>query len=131
MTELTARILIAVIFLVAGFGKIGSFSATQSYMESAGVPGGLLPLVIILEAGGAIAVILGWQTRYTALALAAFTLIAALLFHNDLSDQMQAILFLKNLAITGAFLLLVVHGAGEFSLDARTARMEDNGSKSL
>lgn len=121
-TELSGRILIAAIFLQAGLGKIGSFAATQGYMASAGVPGALLPLVIILEAGGAIAIILGWQTRYTALTLAAFCLIAALLFHGEIGDHMQKILFLKNVAIAGGFLILAARGAGEFSLDVRLAR---------
>ena len=88
-------------------------------MESAGVPGALLPLVILVEVGGALALIVGWQTRIAAWALAGFTLLAGLLFHNDFGNQIQLIMFMKNLAITGGLLILAANGAGAFSLDAR------------
>jgi putative oxidoreductase len=88
-------------------------------MEAMGVPGALLPLVIALEVGGAIAIILGWHTRLFALLLAGFTLLSALVFHRASGDPMQAILFMKNLAIAGGFLLLVARGPGGWSLDAR------------
>lgn len=130
-TELAGRILIAAIFLLSGLNKIGTFANTQGFMESAGVPGALLPLVILIEGAGAIAVIVGWQTRYAALTLAAFCVVAGLLFHSDFSDPMQKILFLKNLAIAGGFLLLAVHGAGELSLDARLSRGSYFGSGAL
>ena len=120
-SELGGRILLAAIFVSAGIGKIGGYAGTQAYMESSGVPGALLPLVILLEAGGGLAVMLGWKTRIASLALAAFTLLAAFIFHSNLGEKMQMILFMKNLAIAGAFLLLAVHGAGAWSLDARRA----------
>ena len=75
---------------------------------------------IALELLGGIAIILGWQTRIIALALAAFTLVAALIFHNNLGDQMQQIMFMKNLAITGGLLFLVAFGAGRLSIDSRS-----------
>jgi putative oxidoreductase len=128
-TELAARILLSVIFVRSGFSKIGTFADTQAYMESAGVPGALLPLVIILEIAGGIAIIIGWQTRYAALALAAFTLVAGFLFHSDFADRMQMIMFLKNLGIAGGFLLLAVHGAGEISVDARSGGSGGHDSK--
>ena len=90
-------------------------------MEAMGVPGMLLPLVIALEVGGGLAIIAGWQTRLTAVALAVFTLVAAAIFHNNLADQTQMIMFMKNIAITGGFILLAVHGAGGYSLDNRRA----------
>ncbi len=117
--ELTARLFLSVIFLMSGLSKIGQFDGTQAYMAAAGVPGTLLPVVIALEAIGALALILGWQTRLAALALAAFTLLAGLLFHSNFQDQMQMIMFMKNIAITGGLLLLAAHGAGTWSLDAR------------
>ena len=117
--NLAGRILLALIFLMAGLNKIGGYAGTQAYMESAGVPGALLPLVILLEVGGALALIVGWQTRLAAWALAGFTLLAGLLFHNDFGNQMQLIMFMKNLAITGGLLILAANGAGAFSLDAR------------
>jgi putative oxidoreductase len=119
--ELAGRSFLAVIFLVSGLGKIGNYAGTQAYMAAAGVPDPLLPLVIVLEVAGALAVILGWRTRFAALALGGFTLLAALLFHTRFQEQIQMILFLKNVAIAGGFLLLAVHGAGPLSLDARRA----------
>jgi len=84
-----------------------------------GVPGALLPLVIALEVGGAIAIILGYRTRLAAFLLAGFCVLSALIFHRALGDQVQFIMFMKNLAIAGGFLLLVARGPGEWSLDAR------------
>ena len=120
--NLTGRIFIAAIFLMAGIGKLGAgYAGTQGYMESMGVPGILLPLVIALEIGGAILVIAGLWTRLAALALAGFTVVSAVLFHADFSDQMQMIMFMKNFAIAGGFLFLAANGAGAWSLDARRA----------
>ena len=120
--NLTGRILIAVLFLMAGIGKLGAgYAGTQGYMESMGVPGMLLPLVIALEIGGAILIIAGLFTRMTALALGAFTVLSAVLFHADFADPMQQIMFMKNLAIAGGFLFLAVGGAGAWSVDARRA----------
>ena len=120
--ELTSRILLAAIFFMAGLGKIGAYAATQGYMESQGVSGALLPIVIGLEIAGPVLLVIGWQTRVVALALAGFTLVTAFVFHLNFGDQMQAIMFMKNLAIAGGLLLLFSHGAGEFSLDARSNR---------
>lgn len=117
-TSLSGRILIAAIFLLAGLNKIGQYSGTAAYMASQGVPGALLPLVIALEVGGALAIILGLFTRIIALALAGFSIAAAILFHGNLGEQMQFILFFKNLAIAGGFLFLFANGPGPWSLDA-------------
>lgn len=117
--ELAGRALLALIFLLSGLGKIGQYAGTQEYMAAAGVPGLLLPLVIALEVAGGAAILLGWRTRLAALALAGFSLLAAVLFHGQVQEQIQMILFLKNVAIAGGFLLLFVHGAGPWSLDAR------------
>ncbi len=117
---LAARVLLAQIFLVAGFGKLGAgYAGTQGYMEAMGVPGMLLPLVIALEIGGGLALIAGFMTRWVALALAAFTVASAVFFHADFGDQTQTIMFMKNLAMAGGLLLLYVHGAGSLSVDAR------------
>lgn len=113
------RILIALIFIVAGYGKIGGYEATQGYMAAMGVPGGLLPLVIALELGGGILLVLGLFTRYVALALAGFSILSAILFHGNVADQTQQIMFLKNLGLAGGFLFLVANGAGKISLDRR------------
>ena len=117
--ELAGRILLAAMFLLAGLNKISGYAGTVGYMESVGVPGALLPAVIALEVLGAVAIIIGFQTRLVALALAGFTLAAAALFHSNFADPIQQILFLKNVSIAGAFLLLAANGAGSLSLDAR------------
>jgi len=119
---LVARILLASIFLLSGLGKAGAgYTGTQGYMEAMGVPGFLLPFVIVLEIAGGLALIAGFLTRWAALALAGFCVIAAAIFHHNLSDQIQMIMFMKNLAMAGGLLLLYVHGAGAFSLDSKRA----------
>ncbi len=120
-SDLIGRFLIALIFITSGWSKIGGFAATQGYMESMGVPGVLLPLVILTELGGGILIVLGLFTRYAALALAGFSILSGILFHGG-ADQMQQILFMKNLAMAGGFLFLVAHGAGRISLDHRFGR---------
>jgi len=120
--DLAGRILIALIFITAGWSKIGGFEGTQQYMASMGVPGALLPLVIITELGGGLLILAGLFTRYTALALAGFTILSAVLFHGNVDDPSQQIQFMKNLAIAGGFLFLVAHGAGKLSLDHRFSR---------
>ena len=122
LSDLSGRVLLAVLFLVAGFGKLGAYAGTQAYMASKGVPGALLPLVIALELGGGALIVAGLWTRAAALALAAFTLLAAAIFHANFADQIQQIMFLKNVAIAGGFLLLATHGAGAWSLDARRTK---------
>ena len=99
------RILIAIMFLIAGINKIPAYSGTQSYMDSMGVPGALLPLVISLEIIGGLAIILGWQSRIVAFALAGFCILSAILFHSNFTDQNDMILFMKNIAIAGGFFL--------------------------
>ena len=118
-TMLAGRILIAAIFVIAGFSKIFGYEGTAGYMQSMGVPGMLLPLVIALELGGGLAIIAGWQTRIVAFALAGFCIVAAVIFHGNLGDQMQSILFMKNFALAGGFLFLVANGPGTLALDAR------------
>ncbi len=117
--NLSGRVLLALMFIMAGYSKIGAYEATVGYMAAYGLPGMLLPAVIALEIGAGLALVLGLFARWAALALAGFTLIAAAVFHADFSDQMQSILFMKNLAVAGGLLILAVYGAGRFSLDAR------------
>jgi putative oxidoreductase len=117
---LIARLLLAQIFLLSGSSKMGAgYAGIQGYMTSMGVPGALLPLVIALEVAGGLALVIGLWTRWAALALAAFTLVAGLIFHHNFADQVQMIMLMKNLAITGGLLMLYVHGAGRLSVDAR------------
>lgn len=115
------RLLLAGLFIQAGWGKIAGYAGTAAYMASAGVPGFLLPLVILTELGGGILLVLGWQTRIVAFLMAGFTVLTSLIFHGNVSDQMQMLMFMKNMSITGGLLMVVAHGAGAFSLDARRA----------
>ncbi len=109
-------------FLAIMFTKITQYAGTQGYMEAMGVPGFLLPLVILTEAVGGLAIILGWKTKYVAFALAGFSVLSAILFHADFSNQEQMTNFMKNIAIAGGFLTLFVHGAGAYSLDNRASK---------
>jgi putative oxidoreductase len=120
--ELAGRILLAVLFLMSGIGKIASYEATAGYMGAMGVPAAMLPVTVLLEIAGALAIIAGWKTRITAALLAGFTLVAAIIFHSNFSDQTQMIMFVKNVSIVGAFLMLMANGAGRYSLDARSTR---------
>ncbi|MES2488163.1 MAG: DoxX family protein [Pseudomonadota bacterium] len=117
--ELTGRILMAAIFVLAGASKITAYAGTQQYMAAMGVPGALLPLVIALELGGGLLLVAGFQTRLIALALAGFSVASAALFHNNLGDQTQFIMFFKNVAMAGGFLIIAAHGPGAYSLDRR------------
>ena len=119
VSQLVARVFLGQLFLIAGLGKIGAYEGTQGYMEAMGVPGVLLPLVIMLQVGGGLAIIVGWKTKWASIALAAFSVVAAVIFHNNFAEQTQMILFMKNISIACGFLLLSVHGAGAYSLDNR------------
>lgn len=120
LTLLAARVLLALIFVAAGASKITDYAGTQAYMQSMGVPGVLLPLVIALELGGGLAVMLGLWTRPLAWLLAGFTLVAAALFHHNFADQVQMLMFMKNLAIAGGLIALAAAGSGSYGLDARS-----------
>jgi len=118
---LIGRVLMSIIFIMAGISKLGAVAGTAGYMASMGIP---LPnitvwLVIALELLGGIAILLGFFTRYAAWALAAFCVASGYLGHFQPEDQMQMTSFMKNLAMAGGFLALAVAGAGSFSIDAR------------
>lgn len=121
VTALLGRVLIAVIFLLSGLSKLAAPAATIGYIASAGLPLPQLGLVIavLVEIGGSLALIAGYQTRWAAAVLAIFTIAAALAFHNNFADQNQFINFFKNIAMTGGLLQVIAFGAGRFSLDAR------------
>ena len=120
--SLLGRIGLSLLFLISGWGKIVGYAGTQQYMASAGLPGALLPLVIVVELGGGLAVLTGLFTRWAALVLAGFSLVSAAIFHSNFGDQMQAINFWKNVAMAGGFLLLAANGPGAISLDAWMSR---------
>lgn len=109
-----ARVLMAYIFIVAGWGKLTAYSATVGYMESMGVPSAMLPLTILVELGGGLALLFGFQARFAALGLGIFSLITAFLFHGGVEDGIN---FMKNFAMAGGLFFLMLHGAGKFSVD--------------
>jgi putative oxidoreductase len=124
--SLAGRLLLAALFLPAGIGKITGFAGTVGYIGSVGLP---LPTVaavvaILVEVGGGLALIAGFGTRVAALVLALFTLVASFFFHNYWgvpADQafVQQLLFFKNVGVVGGLFVLVAHGAGAWSVDAR------------
>ena len=115
--DLLARILISTLFFTNGIFKIMNYDGTVSWMEGYTIPGILIIPAIILEILGPILIILGYQTKITAAFLSLFCLATAIIFHNDFSNQMQLTSFLKNIALAGGFLLLVINGSKKFSLD--------------
>ena len=120
--ELAGRILLVLLFLLSGLGKLGAYGATAAYMPAMGIPGAILPIVIATEVLGALAIVVGWKTRVVGVLMAGFSLLTALAFHNNFADQTQMIMFMKNVSIAGGFLLLVANGAGAMSIDRRVAR---------
>lgn len=120
------RILIAVIFILSGVGKLGAPAATQGYIASVGLPLPLLGyvLAVLVELGGGLLLLVGFRTRAVAAVLALFTVAAALFFHSHLADQNQFIHFVKNIMITGGLLQIVAFGATALSLDARRLRLQ-------
>lgn len=117
--HLAGRILLALIFVMSGFGKLTNPAGTAAYMQAMGVPTLLLWPTVALELLGGIAIVLGFQTRVVAAALAFFCVVSAILFHSNFADQMQMINFLKNLGMAGGFLLLASTGATALSIDSR------------
>jgi putative oxidoreductase len=124
---LVGRILLAAIFVWSGLGKIGGFAGAVGYIQSAGLPAAQLSAVIaiVIEVGGGLLLVLGWKARWAAGALFIFVLLAAIFFHAfwaAAADQayMQQIQFMKNLAIMGGLLYLIVHGSGPLSLEKQS-----------
>ena len=115
--DLFARILISTLFLINGIFKITNYDGTVDWMEGYGVPGILIIPAIMIEILGSIFIIVGYQTKITAAFLSLFCLLTAIIFHNEFSNQMQLTSFLKNIALAGGFLFLVINGSKKFSLD--------------
>ena len=125
---LVARVLLALMFVLAGVSKLTGLEGTAGYIGSVGLPAPMVLAVAsgVLELAAGVMLIVGWQTRGAALALAVFTVVASVLFHNFWAlpaDKafMQQLMFLKNLAVTGGLMFVFVFGAGSLSLDARRA----------
>jgi putative oxidoreductase len=117
---LMGRILLSAIFLMSGLGKLTNFTGTQQYMANYGMPMTKFFLIcaIILEIGGGLSILLGYRAKWGALALVIFLIPATLIFHTRFSDQIQMIMFMKNLAIMGGLVLIATQGAGPLSIDA-------------
>jgi putative oxidoreductase len=111
------RILLALIFIIAGLGKLGDVQGFAGYMASGGLPALLAWPAIAFEIIAGLFLLVGFQTRITALALAGFSLLTALMFHFVPADPAQMTHFLKNLAMAGGYLMVFAHGAGALSLD--------------
>ena len=118
--DLFARILISTLFLINGIFKITNYDGTVGWMEGYGVPGILLIPAIIIEILGPILIIVGYQTKITAAFLSLFCLATAVIFHNEFNNQIQLTSFLKNIALAGGFLFLVINGSRKFSLDNKS-----------
>ena len=117
--DLIGRIFISLVFLSSGFNKIGNYEGTIGWMESFSMPGIFLIPAIILEVGAPILIIIGYKVKISAALLSLFCITTAVIFHNDFSNQMQFVSFMKNIALAGGFLFLVVNGAKDFSLDKK------------
>ena len=117
--DLVGRIFISLVFLLSGINKIGNYEGTVGWMESLGMPGIFLVPAIILEIGAPILIMVGYKVKISAALLSLFCVATAVIFHNDFSNQMQFISFMKNIALSGGFLFLVVNGAQDFSLDKK------------
>ena len=119
---LIGRILLSAIFLMSGLNKIFNFAGTQQYMDSAGMPLTNFFLIgaILLEIFGGLSILLGYQAKWGAWALVIFMIPTTLIFHTNFSDQIQMIMFMKNLAIIGGLLMVANFGSGQLSLDKRS-----------
>lgn len=122
------RVLLSFMFILSGFQKITGYAGTQGYMEMMGVPGALLPLVILVELVGGIALLIGWQAQLSAFLLAGFSLVSGILFHlvpsfgmEGMEAQGQMISFMKNVTIAGGMLMVVAFGPGALSVQKRAA----------
>ena len=127
--QLIGRIMMALIFILAGLGKIQDPAGTAGYMQSVGLPGILLWPTIALELLGGLALAVGFKTSYVAFALAIFSVVAAAVFHHNFGDQMQMIMFLKNIAMAGGLLLLAAGGRTAFSMDNRRTQTNFFGTR--
>ena len=115
--EIFGRIFLSAVFLIAGVNKIFNYEGTTAYMESFGVPGLLYIPAIILEILFPLLIVIGYQTKISALIMAIFSVSLAIIFHTDFSNQMQVMSFLKNFAIAGGFIIIFVNGPSLWSID--------------
>ena len=117
IVELVGRIFLSALFLIEGFGKISYQENVIMYMEDYGVPEILFVPATVLEILFPLLLIVGYKTKWAAAVMALFTFTVAIIFHTDFSEGMQMIFFLKDLAIAGGFMIILVYGPGKISLD--------------
>ncbi|HSY29621.1 MAG TPA: DoxX family protein [Burkholderiaceae bacterium] len=124
-TPAVGRLLMSAIFILSGVGKLAAPAATIGYIASTGLPLATLgyAAAVMIELGGGLLLLAGYQTRLVAFGLALFSIVTALIFHHAFGDQNQMIHFLKNLAMAGGLLQLATYGAGAFSIDARSPKL--------
>ena len=115
--EVIGRIFLSVLFLINGISKILYYEETLEYMENFGVPGYLIYPAIITEILFPILLMIGYKTKLSAIILASFTILLAVIFHTEFSNPMQLTAFLKNFAIAGGFIIIFVYGPGQYSID--------------
>ena len=118
---LVGRILLSILFILAGFGKLTAIAGTAGFFGSLGLPAPTVTAVIVglVELLGGLSILVGFKTRIAAIVLALFTLGATAVAHLDFSQALNPLMLQKNLAITGGFLLLAILGAGAYSIDGR------------
>ena len=119
LIDFIGRLFISSVFLLSGYDKIMNFDATVNWMEGFGVPGFLLWPTIILEILLPICIIIGYQFRISAIALALFSIATGIIFHSDFTNQMQIIALLKNLGLAGGFMFIAMHGTKDWALDKK------------
>ena len=117
MAAFLGRLFLAALFILEGWSKLRGYEAAGAYMQRFSVPPLLLPAVIVVEIGGGALLAAGLWTRWAALALAVFSLLAASLFHGNFADRNQMLHFEKDLAIAGGLLVLAAFGPGRWSID--------------
>ena len=120
--DLLGRILISILFLLNGVSKINNYESTVDWIESFEISGMIIIPAIILEIIGPILIIVGYKAKIAAGFLSLFCILTAIIFHNDFSDQIQFTSFLKNIALAGGFLFIVVNGTKEFSIDKKFSK---------
>ena len=120
--DLVGRIFISLVFLLSGINKIGNYEGTIGWMESLGMPGIFLIPAIILEIVAPILIMVGYKVKISATLLSLFCLATAIIFHTDFSNQIQFVSFMKNIALAGGFLFLVINETKEFSLERKLAK---------
>ena len=119
LLDFLGRIFISTLFLFSAYNKILNYSGTVDWMEGFGVPGFLLGPTIVLEIILPLFVIIGFQIKLSSILLALFSIITAVIFHSDFSDQMQIVAFLKNIGLAGGFMFLAAHGARDWAVDKK------------